>query len=82
MPLRAYIPRETPCRLCGKGFELMQPAGEPPLAVCPKCGQDVKLSAAHQVATPRVTKPVSTSEAKRAGFSVLKRTSDGTFEKQ
>jgi len=82
MPLRAYTPLKPPCRLCGDGFELMQPAGALPLATCPKCGQDVKLSATHQVATPKVTKPVSTSEAKGAGFSVLKRTSDGTFEKQ
>lgn len=82
MPLRAYQPIKPPCRLCGDGFELMQQAADPPLTTCPKCGQDVIMRPVNRVAAPKVTKPISTSEAKGAGFSVLKRTSDGTFEKQ
>lgn len=60
----------------------MQKAGEPPLTTCPKCGQAVRLQTAQEIATPQMTKPIAASEAKAAGFSILKRTSDGTFEKQ
>lgn len=82
MPLRAYQPVNRPCRLCGDGFDHMQPAGAAPLTSCPKCGEPVLLRAAHTVATPQASKRPSVSEAKQAGFSVLKKTSDGSFEKQ
>lgn len=82
MPIRAYEPIASPCRLCGTGFELMQAATEQPLTTCPRCGQSVRLKAAVAVTTPQATRKPSTSEAKQAGFTVLKRTSGGEYEKQ
>lgn len=81
MPIRAYEPVQSPCRLCGAGFELMQAASAAPLDACPRCGQAVRLKVATTTNTPRVSRTPSTSEAKSAGFTVLKRTSGGEYEK-
>ncbi len=82
MPLYRYAPVKPPCRLCGAGFEIQQPAAAAALADCPTCGQPVQRSLIHAVNTPKVLKPLSISGAKSAGFTVLKRTSSGEFEKQ
>lgn len=81
MPIRAYEPLQSPCRLCGAGFEQMQTTSAAPLSTCPRCGQAVRLKAAAAVSTPRVAKKPSVSDAKSAGFTVLKRTSGGEYEK-
>ncbi|RKX35489.1 MAG: zinc ribbon domain-containing protein [Verrucomicrobia bacterium] len=82
MPLHRYRPTTPPCRICGTGFEVVQPSGEPPLKECPTCGRSVIRDQASAVSTPKVTRPTSRSEAKSAGFKVFKRTSDGNFERQ
>ncbi|RME68173.1 MAG: zinc ribbon domain-containing protein [Verrucomicrobia bacterium] len=82
MPLRAYQPLSKPCRLCGDGFEIMQAATEPALSECPRCGAPVRPCPAAGVSIPRITRKPSISEAKQAGFTVLKRTSGGEYEKQ
>jgi hypothetical protein len=82
MPLRVYAPDKPPCRLCGEGFEIVQAARDPVLKECPRCGQPIHLRTPGRVALPRITAPVSVSEAKAAGFTVLKRTPGGEFEKQ
>lgn len=82
MPLFKYQPTKPPCRICGSGFEVVQPADDPPLEECPTCGRSVIRDRASAVTTPRVTRPTTNSEAKNAGFEVYKRTSDGSFERQ
>ncbi len=82
MPLRAYEPIEKPCRLCGQGFELFEPGNKAPLHACPTCGAPIKPVAVARHHAPRITKPLSISDAKAAGFTVLKRTSGGEYEKQ
>ena len=82
MPLQAYAPLKSPCRLCGDGFEHRQSARAPDLAACPACGQRVRRLAAQPVNSPKLSAPLSVSRAKQAGFTVLKRTSGGEFEKQ
>ena len=82
MPLRAYQPKNPPCRLCGAGFEVMQAANEPSLTACPRCGEPVDVRVIASVNSPRVAKPTSVSDAKAAGFTVLKRISSGEYEKQ
>jgi hypothetical protein len=82
VPLRAYEPLQTPCRLCGTGFDVMQSATEPVLQECPRCGQPVRPRTVAAVSTPKVAKPTSASEAKSAGFTVLKRVGRGEYEKQ
>ena len=82
MPLRFYTPLRLPCRLCGPGFEHRQPAGTADLNTCPKCGQTVRLAAAQTVNSPKLSAPLSVSRARQAGFTVLKRTAGGEYEKQ
>jgi len=82
MPLRTYAPLEPPCRLCGEGFEQRQPAGAPDLTACPRCGLSVRRLGVHAVNSPKLSAPLSVSRARQAGFTVLKRTPGGEFEKQ
>jgi hypothetical protein len=82
MPLRFYAPRKSPCRLCGPGFEHREPADAAPLTACPKCGQAVGRAAAQPVNSPKLSAPLSVSRARQAGFTVLKRTSAGEYERQ
>ena len=82
MPVYRYLPAKAPCKLCGDGFDHRQNTGDPMLAACPKCGQAVARVLAQPVNTPKLLKPLSVSSAKQAGFTVLKRTSNGDFEKQ
>ena len=82
MPLRAYEPIDKPCRLCGQGFELLETGSKAPLSICPTCGAPVRPVAAARANTPKITKPLSTSDARAAGFTVLKRTNGGEYEKQ
>jgi hypothetical protein len=82
MPLHAYAPLSLPCRLCGDGFEHRAEAGAADLTECPTCGQAVRRRAAQPVNSPKLSAPLSVSRARQAGFTVLKRTSGGEFEKQ
>jgi hypothetical protein len=68
--------------LCGAGFEHAQASSAPDLKECPKCGQAVQRAAAQPVNSPKLSAPLSVSRARQAGFTVLKRTSGGEFEKQ
>ena len=58
------------------------PPGTPDLAACPTCGQPVRRVHAQPVKSPTLSAPLSVSRARQAGFTVLKRTSQGEFEKQ
>lgn len=82
MPLYAYAPLKSPCRLCGLGFEHRQSATTPPLTTCPTCGQPVLRAEIHAVNSPQLSAPLSVSRAKQAGFTFLARTSDGAYEKR
>ncbi len=81
MPLHFYAPRELPCRMCGAGFD-HQENGAPTLSNCPTCGQSVRPVPVQPVNSPKLSAPVSVSRARQAGFTVLKRTSGGEYEKQ
>jgi putative FmdB family regulatory protein len=82
MPAHRYRPVSGKCRLCDGAFECVQSPSEAPHRECPKCGQEVERLAADTVFTPRLLKPLSVTDAKAAGFTVLRRTSDGSFERQ
>ncbi len=83
MPIYAYelCEGEEPCARCGKGFDLHRPVSAPPLECCPLCRKKVRkvISGFY---TPSVMKPVSTSEAKNAGFSVYRKIGTGEYERQ
>lgn len=82
MPIHRYAPVQSPCRLCGDGFEHRHSAAEPALDHCPTCGQAVARASIESVNTPKLLKPLSVSDAKNLGFSVFKKTSSGEFERQ
>jgi putative FmdB family regulatory protein len=82
MPLHFYAPDCLPCRLCGDGFEQRVSVIDAPLTCCPTCGQSVRRQAVQSFSAPKLSAGVSVSTAKQAGFTVLKRSSDGHFEKR
>ena len=81
MPIYEYEVEGGECNLCGGCFELRRPADREPLTDCPVCRRPVHKIIS-QVNTPNKTKPVSISDAKKAGFTVLERRDKGVYEKQ
>ena len=82
MPIYEYIAIDPDkgCRTCARGFELRRPITRPPLEKCPLCRNEVKKLIT-RINTPKITKPLSISDAKSAGFTVLERRDKGVYEK-
>ena len=82
MPIYEYIASdsEKSCQVCKAGFELRRPVDRDPLEVCPLCKSPVRKCIS-QVNTPKIAKPLSVSDAKSSGFTVLKRRDKGVYEK-
>ena len=81
MPLYEYELCEGNCTACGGRFTLRRPLHAPELTKCPACKKPVrKLISSFN--TPSLTKPLSVSDAKKAGFTVLKRVQKGEYERQ
>ena len=85
MPIYEYISEhpEDPhrsCAMCRRGFELMRPADREPLTRCMYCKNPVRKKIGN-VNVPKITAPLSITDAKKAGFTVLQRRDEGTFEK-
>ena len=82
MPIYEYIAAEPEqsCHICKSGFELRRPVERPALEVCPMCKNPVKKRIS-QVSTPKIEKPLSVSDAKSAGFTVLEKRDKGVYEK-
>lgn len=80
MPIYEYELTEGECKVCGGRFELRRPASRPPLMNCPLCRKPVRKLIS-QVNTPKILKPVSVSEARSAGFTILERRDRGVYEK-
>ena len=68
------------CRICRRGFELRRPADREALVKCLICKNPVK-KVVSRVSSPRVSKPLSVSDAKKAGFTVLEKRDQGVYEK-
>ena len=83
MPLYEYITTdpEKGCRICRKGFEIRRPLTRPALEACPLCRNPVKKLVSRGITSPKITKPLSVSDAKKAGFTVLEKCDEGTYEK-
>jgi putative FmdB family regulatory protein len=69
---------EGDCVVCGGKFTLRRPLSAPPLHECPACKQPIRKV----LSNFNTLKPVSVSDAKKAGFTVLKRVGKGEYEKQ
>ncbi len=81
MPIYEYEVDGGDCKVCGGRFELRRPVDRPECADCPVCRRPVKRVIS-QTSTPKMLKPTSISDAKKAGFTVLERRDKGVYEKQ
>jgi hypothetical protein len=83
MPIYEYIAvdPEQGCHSCKRGFELRRPADRRALDVCPLCRNPVKKCIS-RINTPKLTKPLSVSDATSSGFTVLEKRDKGVYEKR
>ena len=81
MPIYEYELCDGDCKVCGGRFQLNRPISRPPLENCPLCRKPVRKVISN-FNTPKVAKPLSVSDAKKAGFTVLKKVGQGEYEKQ
>ncbi len=81
MPLYEYELCDGECAACNGRFTLRRPITAAPLTQCPACRKPVRKLISG-FSTPSISKPVSISDAKKAGFTVLKRVSKGEYERQ
>ena len=84
MPIYEYVSSapddpESSCRVCARGFELRRPVDRSPLETCPLCKHPVRKVISKVNTT--VTKPLSVTDAKKAGFTVLEKRDKGVYEK-
>lgn len=82
MPIREYIavdPKKS-CSHCKEGFEQVEPMDAPFDTICPECGGKVQ----RQISAPCVggSRSGFDDRAKSAGFSKLKKTGHGEYEKK
>jgi len=81
MPLYEYELCEGDCKACGGKFTLNRPLSAKPLTQCPACRKPVR-KVFSGFSTPTKLKPLSVTDAKKAGFTVLKRLGKGEYERQ
>ena len=81
MPVYEYELCEGDCRICKGGFSLTRPVSAPPLENCPLCRKAVRKKIS-SFTTPKILKPLSVTDAKKAGFSVWQRVGKGEYERQ
>ena len=81
MPLYEYELCEGDCKVCGGRFTLRRPLTATELVKCPACKRPVR-KVLTLFNTPKLTKPLSFIDAKKAGFTVLKRVNKGEYERQ
>ena len=81
MPLYEYELCDGKCAACGGRFTLRRPLSAAELTQCPACKKPVR-KVITSFNTPVVSKPISITDAKKAGFTVLKRVNKGEYEKQ
>jgi putative FmdB family regulatory protein len=81
MPIYEYELCEGDCKVCGGRFQLNRPINRPALENCPLCKKPVRKVISN-FNTPKASKPLSVSDAKKAGFTILKKVGQGEYEKQ
>lgn len=69
------------CVVCGGKFSLVRPLSAKPLEKCPACKKPVQKMIS-SINTPKLTRPTSIVDAKKAGFTVLKKVDKGVYERQ
>jgi putative FmdB family regulatory protein len=81
MPIYEYELTEGNCAVCGGKFTLRRPLSAKPLTNCPACKKPVRKILS-TFSSPIKLKPLSVTDAKKAGFTVLKRVNKGEYERQ
>lgn len=81
MPFYEYELCKGTCAVCSGRFTLRRPLSAPPLTKCPACKKPVRKVLSN-FSSPVKLKPLSISDAKNAGFTVLKKVSKGEYERQ
>jgi putative FmdB family regulatory protein len=81
MPIYEYELCQGECKECGGKFSLRRPLTAAPLTECPACKKPVRKIIS-TFSSPMKLKPLSVSDAKKAGFTVLKRSGKGEYERQ
>jgi putative FmdB family regulatory protein len=81
MPFYEYELTEGTCAPCGGRFTLRRPASAPELTKCPACKKPVRKLIS-TFSSPLKLKPLSVTDAKKAGFTILKKVGKGEYEKQ
>ena len=61
--------------------KLNRPVSRPPLTKCPLCRKPVRKIIS-SVNSPTHLKPLSVSDAKKAGFTIFKKVGQGEYERQ
>lgn len=82
MPIYEYeVASDSGCKACGGRFELRRSLGRQELNACPVCKKPVSrvISLPN---SPRISKPLSVSGAKNAGFTVFEKVEQGVYERQ
>ncbi len=85
MPLYEYLSEnpddpDSSCRICSRGFELRRSIDREPLECCPLCKHPIR-KVISRINTPKITKPFSPVDAKKAGFTVMEKRDEGVYEK-
>lgn len=78
--LKTLTTPDSPVRCAAAVFELRRPVDRAPLEKCLVCKHPVR-KVISRINVPEVTKPLSVSDAKAAGFTVLERRDKGVYEK-
>jgi len=81
VPIYEYELCEGDCKACGGRFTLRRPLSAAPLTQCPACKKPVR-KVISSFNSPIKLKPLSVTDAKKAGFTVLKRVNKGEYERQ
>ena len=81
MPIYEYELCDGSCVVCGGKFTLRRPLSAPELTKCPACKKPVR-KVISTFSSPLKLKPLSVTDAKKAGFTVYKKLGKGEYERQ
>ena len=66
--------------MCRRGYELMRPLSREPHTRCMYCKNPVRKKIG-TVNVPKISAPLSITDARKAGFTVLQKRDQGVYEK-
>ena len=82
MPLQRFKPTSGRCKLCRGEVEIHLATSDTIPVECPKCGQDIEPCPTSIAPAAKINVKPSVSNAKAAGFKVLRRLDGGEYEIQ